>query len=252
MRMTDPGRAASAPTTAPPLGPPPELRLPAIQKSALANGVPVWIIEQHRVPLVQVNVILRGGSSLDRAGRFGMASLVANMLDEGAGSRSALELADAVEFLGADLSTTSTFDHTAVRLSVPVRNLGEALPLMADVVLRPAFPAAELERLRKERLTALVQAQDNPAAIVQAAFPRVVFGAGHDAVPLVRLAWDLGFSVTIADPRQALLNPDHFPGARLIVAPSDALAAAVALPAVAIAARSCVRDGGSPGTRRAC
>ena len=85
----------------PAIGAAPQLRLPAIQKGTLANGVPLWVIEEHRVPLVQVNVILRGGSSLDRTGRYGMASIVAAMLDEGAGSRSALELADAVEFLGA-------------------------------------------------------------------------------------------------------------------------------------------------------
>ncbi|MDH4063105.1 MAG: insulinase family protein [Acidobacteriota bacterium] len=163
----------------PPLGPPPELRLPAIQKTTLANGVPVWVIEQHRVPMVQVNVLLRGGSSLDRAGRFGLASLVAAMLDEGAGTRSALELADAVEYLGADLSTSSSFDYSAVRLSTPVKNLAPALGLLADVVLRPTFPANELERLKKERLTALVQAQDNPAAIIGYAFPRVVFGPTH-------------------------------------------------------------------------
>ena len=53
------------------------------------------------------------------------------------------------------------------------------MPLLADVVLRPTFPDAELERLKKERLTALVQAQDNPAAVIGYAFPRVVFGAAH-------------------------------------------------------------------------
>src|SRR6187402_2021633 len=136
--------AAQTPAPAPPspgspdrsrppkLGEPPVLRLPAIQKTTLSNGVPVWIIEQHRVPLVQVNVILRGGGSLDRAGRFGMASLVAGMLDEGAGSRSSLELADAVDLLGADLSTSSSFDYSAVRLSTPAQNLAAAMPLLAD------------------------------------------------------------------------------------------------------------------------
>ena len=163
----------------PPLGPPPELRLPAIHKTTLANGVPVWIIERPRVPMVQVNVVMRGGSSLDRAGRFGMASLVAGMLDEGAGSRSALDLADAIEYLGAEMSTASSFDYSAVRLSTPSRNLDEALALMADVVLRPTFPANELDRLKKERLTALVQAQDDPASIIGYAFPRVVFGPDH-------------------------------------------------------------------------
>jgi predicted Zn-dependent peptidase len=105
-----------------------------------------------------------------------MASLVAAMLDEGAGSRSALELADAVDFLGADLTTSSTFDYSAVRLSTPVKNLAPALAVLADVVLRPAFPASELDRLKQERLSALVQARDNPAQIIGYAFPRVVFG----------------------------------------------------------------------------
>jgi zinc protease len=163
----------------PAIGPAPALRLPAVQKTTLANGVPLWVIEQHRVPMVQVNVILRGGSSLDLTGRYGMASLVAAMLDEGAGTRSALELADAVEFLGADLTTNSSFDYTAVRLSTPVKNLAPALELLADVVLRPTFPASELDRLKKERLAALVQAQDNPAAIIGYAFPRVVYGSTY-------------------------------------------------------------------------
>ena len=77
------------------------------------------------------------------------------MLDEGAGTRSSLELADALEFLGANLSTTSSFDYSAVRLSVPVSKLGDALPLMADVALRPTFPASELDRLQQERLTGI-------------------------------------------------------------------------------------------------
>ena len=73
-----PAGAQSPDRSKPPaIGPAPALRLPAIQKGALANGVPLWVIEQHRVPLAQVNVIMRGGGSLDRTGRFGMASLVA-------------------------------------------------------------------------------------------------------------------------------------------------------------------------------
>ena len=85
------------------------------------------------------------------------------MLDEGAGARSALEIADEVEFLGAGLSTTSSFDASAVRLNAPVRQLRPALAVMADVALRPTFPAAEVERLRQERLTALLQAKDDAA-----------------------------------------------------------------------------------------
>ena len=166
-------------TTPPKPAPPPALKLPPIQKHKLANGLAVWIIEQHEVPLAQVNLVVRAGSATDPAGKFGLASLTAAMLDEGAGNKSALELADAIEFLGAQLSTSSSFDYSAVRLSTPVSQLADAVALMADVVVRPAFPANELERLRKERLTQLLQARDDPAAIVSIAFPRLVFGEKH-------------------------------------------------------------------------
>jgi predicted Zn-dependent peptidase len=166
-------------TKPPAIGPAPSLQLPAIQKQKLSNGLPVWIVERHEVPLAQVNLIVRSGSDADPIGKFGVGSLTAAMLDEGAGSRSALELADALEFLGANLSTVSSFDSSAVRMSVPVSKLGEALAVMADVALRPTFPANELERLRKERLTALLQARDNPGALIQLAFPRILYGPTH-------------------------------------------------------------------------
>ena len=89
---------------------PPALKLPPVQKQKLSNGLEVWVVEQHEVPMVQVNLIVRAGSAADPAGKYGGASMTANMLDEGAGGKSALELADAVEFLGAQLGTSSTFD----------------------------------------------------------------------------------------------------------------------------------------------
>ena len=163
----------------PPIGPAPALKLPAIQKHQLSNGLAVWIVEHHEVPLAQINLIVRSGSAADPIGKYGVGSLTAAMLDEGAGTRSSLDLADAIEFLGANLSTASSFDSSAVRMSVPVAKLAEALPLMAEVALRPSFPAAELDRLRKERLTGLLQARDNAGALVQLAFPRIVFGPTH-------------------------------------------------------------------------
>ena len=101
------------------------------------------------------------------------------MLLEGAGPRSSLELADAVDFLGADLTAAAGIDSSAVRLHVPVARLADALPLLADVALRPTFPARELDRLRQERLTAILQARDNPATINATAFSRTLYGASH-------------------------------------------------------------------------
>jgi zinc protease len=166
-------------TKPPAIGPAPSLEMPAIQKQKLSNGLAVWIVEHHEVPLAQVNLIVRSGSAADPIGKYGVGSLAAAMLDEGAGKLSALEIADGLEFLGANLTTSSSFDYSAIRLSVPVSKLADALPIMSDVSLRPTFPANELDRLRKERLTGLLQSRDNPAALIGMAFSKVVFGPTH-------------------------------------------------------------------------
>src|SRR5262245_20936132 len=94
--------AQQADRSKPPVpGPPPALKLPPIQKRALANGLPVWIVEMHEVPVVNLTLIIKAGAASDPAGKYGLSSFTAAMLDEGAGSRSALELSDAVEYLGA-------------------------------------------------------------------------------------------------------------------------------------------------------
>jgi predicted Zn-dependent peptidase len=173
--------AAQAPdrTRAPEPGAPPALKLPVIQKRQLSNGLPVWLVELHEVPVVQVNLVVLSGSGDDPAGKFGVANLTASMLLEGAGSRSALELADAVDFLGADLVANSGSDVSAVRLHVPVARLADALAIMSDVALKPTFPADELQRQRADRLTNVIQARDDPETIGQLAFARVLYGTAH-------------------------------------------------------------------------
>jgi predicted Zn-dependent peptidase len=151
----------------PQLGPAPELRLPAIQKRQPSSGLPVWIVELHEVPVAQINLVVQSGATDDPPGRFGVANMTASMLEQGAGSRSALEIADAIDYLGADLTATSGMDSSVVRLHVPVARVADALPIMSDIVLRP------------QRLTAILQARDDPPAIATAAFARVLFGPRH-------------------------------------------------------------------------
>jgi predicted Zn-dependent peptidase len=164
----------------PPLpGPAPALTLPAVQKTALANGLRVWLLENHEVPLVQANLVVLSGAAADVPGQFGAASMTAAMLDEGAAGKAALALADEVEFLGAQLSTAASFDASVVRMSTPAAKLPAALGLLADVTLSPDFPQQELDRLRIERLTALLQARDDPPTLAGIAFPRLLFGPEH-------------------------------------------------------------------------
>ena len=166
-------------TRPPALGPAPALKLPAVQRLTLANGLRMWLLENHEVPLVQANLVVLSGAGADVPGQFGAASMTAAMLDEGAAGKAALALADEVEFLGAQLTTAASFDASAVRISTPAAKLPEAMDLLADVTLAPDFPPQELERLRTERLTALLQARDDPPTLAGIAFPRLLFGPEH-------------------------------------------------------------------------
>lgn len=163
----------------PATGPAPVLNLPAIQKHALSNGIPVWVVEMHEVPVVDIMLIIRSGATADPQGRFGAASFTAAMLDEGAGTRDALAIADAVDSLGASLSTGSSYDASSIRLHALVSTLDRALPIMGDVALRPTFAESDMERLRGERLTSLLQLRDNPSQLASAAFSRLLYGTDH-------------------------------------------------------------------------
>ena len=160
-------------------GAPPSLRVPPIEKRTLTNGLAVSVVAAQKVPIVHLQLVVRSGSAADPVKKFGLASLTADMLDEGAGNRSALEIADAVDYLGADLSTNSTSDASYIDLHVPVARLADALPIMSDVLIRPTFPEAELNRLRQDRLTALLEAQDDPEKLIDFAFPRLLYGPAH-------------------------------------------------------------------------
>ena len=100
------------------------------------------------------------------------------MLDEGAGARSALEIADEIDFLGASLGTNSSFDASSVRLGVPVSRLGAALTVMADVAIRPTFPDASWSTA-PGALTELLQARDDAASVAPMAFARLLSGPSH-------------------------------------------------------------------------
>jgi zinc protease len=193
-------------------GPPPPLNLPAIQKRQLSNNLPVWIVELHEVPVAQVNLVVLSGSANDPAGKFGISSMTAAMLEQGAGSRSALDIADAIDYLGADLGASSGIDSSAVRLHVPVARLADALPIMADVALRPTFPIDELERLRRQRLTSLLQARDDPGTISALTFSRVLYGPAHRYGTATAGTAETIKSFTAADLRafyQAVFRPDN-------------------------------------------
>lgn len=176
------GRAASDTldrSQIPDVGRPPSMELPEIQDYRLSDGMRVVLVERHEVPLVSLELQVRGGASAQSPEEAGLAALTADMLDEGTQTRSALEIADAVDLLGASLSTTAGYDDSSVRLSVLRPRFEEGLAIVADIVVNPTFPTSELERVKKERLGRVIQRSDQPAALADDAFARVLYGPEH-------------------------------------------------------------------------
>ncbi|MDT7857712.1 pitrilysin family protein [Rubrivirga sp. S365] len=167
----------------PALGPAPAFQPPAVERFELSNGLPVLFVPKPGVPLVQVDLLVKAGAVADPEGRGGLASLTADLMDEGAGGRTALELADAVDYLGIDLTSRADLQSLQVRLHTPVSKLDSALALFADVALRPTFAEAELERLRASRLTSLAQRRDESRAIASVLVDQTLYG---DASPYGR------------------------------------------------------------------
>jgi len=151
------------------------LQLPPVQKFTLSNGLQVVFMEKHNVPLVQINLLVQTGSFDDPAGKEGLSSFAMDLMDEGAGKFNSLQLADEIEFLGAQINTANRTFTSEVNCSVAVSKLDAALKLMTDIVLTPSFAESEIERIRKSRLNALLQGYDDPNVISQRAFSKLLF-----------------------------------------------------------------------------
>lgn len=165
-------------TKVPALGKSPVLKLPTVEKGALANGVGIQLVAQHEVPIVQITLVIDGGSRLDAA-QPGLAAFSARLLTEGAGSRDANALQSELAFLGASLFAGASNDYFSVSLNVPKRSLGAALDLMADVALRPTFKASEVKKQRDLLLASILQRKDQPTQLAAIAFNQLMFPAGH-------------------------------------------------------------------------
>ncbi len=156
-----------------------EFAAPVPVKKVLPNGLTLLVVENHQLPLVAVEVMIRAGTDAERPGQAGLAGLVAAMVREGTKTKSALELAQAREDIGARLSSWSTLDSSRVHLNTLTEALPQGLDLLADVTLAPAFRDGDLERIRRMRLTELEQKKGNLVALADDQLSRLVFGEHH-------------------------------------------------------------------------
>jgi zinc protease len=155
------------------------LSLPVPVRFRLSNGLSVYLLEQHGLPIVSANLVVLCGSDRNSPKLPGVASFAAEMLDEGTRKRSALEIAADADLLGASLSTGSNTDASVIAFRSLKKNSEDVFALAADVLLNPEFPLSEIDRLRHDRLTQILQQKDNPNALAARQFNMELYGPNH-------------------------------------------------------------------------
>jgi len=152
---------------------------PLVRRERLPSGLTVLVAHRPGVPLAAVRLLVRAGSAIDPARRHGLAHLVASAVRRGTRSRSGARIDAEVEALGAELGAGVDEDAASVGLSAPVEALSRILDVIADLASGPAFPAAEVERLRRREMAALAHDLDEPGVVAD----RATLGAAYGEHP---------------------------------------------------------------------
>jgi zinc protease len=179
--ITPPQQPAESPTPPPP-GPPVTPRLPIASERTLANGLRVIVARDGTLPLVTAQLTIKGGGAADPAGKAGLADFTASLLSQGAGSRTAEEVARDIEALGGHIDANAGWDGTRIDLQALTAKLPQSMAIFADVARRPTFAEAELERLRARTLDSLEVALQQPGELARFAAADAVFAGtpyGH-------------------------------------------------------------------------
>jgi predicted Zn-dependent peptidase len=163
----------------PAVGETPPLDFPDVQHVTLSNGVKLAYAQRTAVPVTQLALSFDAGYSADARNGRGLQNLTLNLLEEGADGLTSQQIAEEQERLGAQISASGTADRSNVTLSALTANLEPSLDLLADVVQRPDFTQAELDRVRTQTLTAIAQAQKEPNSIAARALPALIYGEDH-------------------------------------------------------------------------
>jgi zinc protease len=173
-----PANAVEAWRKMPPLPAPARpLTLPNRREVKLENGLTLVLIEDHRVPMVTVNLGIPVGDTNNPQDLIGLAETTAALLTEGTGKRTSEEIDREVETLGGQLSADSNEDYTEIAATVISENFERMLEIFSDAVLRPSFPESEVTLYKKNRLENLTVQRQEPAFLVTEQFYKTLYGA---------------------------------------------------------------------------
>jgi len=163
----------------PAVGPNPKFAPPPVVRRTLSNGLQVLIAERHDLPILTLQLVVKGGETLAPAERHGLASMTAALLTEGTDSRDSLALAGALAEIGASVNTGGGLEASTVSLTTLTKHTARALDLYTDVLLHPVFPDKELKRLKAQRLNAIRARGDSAPGVAAVVFPKILYGDSH-------------------------------------------------------------------------
>lgn len=184
--LAGPLPAQDYPKTPPPPGPLSPAPFPPFQETVLPGGLRILVVASHKQPIVSLSLSFPAGAIFDPAGKEGLAEMVAGLLTKGAGTRTADQIAEAIEGAGGSLSAGAGSDFLSISSTVLKSSLPLAMELIGDAVRRPAFADQEFELLRTQTLSALQVALTQPETIADRAFLRTLYGQnpyGRSASP---------------------------------------------------------------------
>ncbi len=159
-----------------------DFRLPAFETARLPNGLTVYLMERHEVPLVAVRAVIKAGSVND-AKQAGLSNLTGDALLLGSTAHNKAAIDAAFDFRGAHLSSATGAEQTAISAQFARDDMAQLLPLFAEVVQQPSFNSAELDKLRERSINNLKQAKESPRRVVQNYYRSMLFGNGAYAIP---------------------------------------------------------------------
>lgn len=152
---------------------------PIGERYVLDNGMVLLVKENHALPVVMVNMIIKAGSIMEPPEKAGLAHLTAGLMTKGAAGMSATEVSEAIEFVGGSLSVGGGVDYATAGLSVLKKDEDTGFDLLGKVLMQPAFDQEEIERLKKTVKAGIIRGEQDPGTVAAKAFAKAVYGEKH-------------------------------------------------------------------------
>jgi len=152
------------------------VKLPPITEKVLPNGLKIIAVEKHELPVMSLKMMVKAGSSQDPLGKAGLAGMTAGLLTKGTISRSATDIAEEIDFIGANLNSNTDWDASYVSYSGLKKHFDKGLEVFSDVILNPVFQLSEIDRLRKQKISSYINSKDDPESLVNEHFNRLLYG----------------------------------------------------------------------------